>query len=258
MNKNLSSQVYSEAPFQVLDTTGQLLSPCSPDKAHRLLTEGRARLVSENPPILQLPYDVCFKRQAPASVVEKPGIGKRLLLHICCAPCSTYSIERLREQGFTVHGFWYNPNIHPFSEHEKRRACMQSYAEHVNLPMIWSEGYEMPSYLARVVGHETFGERCALCYRMRLSRTAQMARRHDFDAFTTTLLISPYQQQDILRSIGEELARDYSFEFYFENLRKGWSQRSRMARENHLYLQRYCGCLYSEWETNKQQTHANE
>jgi predicted adenine nucleotide alpha hydrolase (AANH) superfamily ATPase len=129
---------------------------------------------------------------------------------------------------------------------------MRLYAEHVSLPVIWWEGFEMPAYLATIAGHETLGERCVLCYRMRLKRTAQMAQERGFDAFTTTLLISPYQKQDLIRSIGEELAQGCSVEFYFENLRKGWSQRGRMAREHNLYLQRYCGCLYSKREANKQ------
>jgi predicted adenine nucleotide alpha hydrolase (AANH) superfamily ATPase len=232
----------------VLDATGQRLSPCSPKKARSLLAEGKARLVGETPLTIQLPYAVKLPPQPEVSPEEKPGDSKRLLLHICCGPCSTYTIKRLREQGFAVSGFWYNPNIHPFTEHERRRECIRAYAEEVGLPMIWWEGYEMPAYFRAVVGHEAVGERCVICYRLRLERTAEVARQHGFPAFSTTLLISPYQQQALIRSIGEELANEHGPEFYFENFRKGWSERGHAAREHEMYQQRYCGCVYSEWE----------
>ena len=232
----------------VRDAEGHPLSPCSLEKAQRMLADGKATLVSETPFVIQLAYVVSLKPQPAATPPAKPGAGKRLLLHICCGPCSTYSIKRLREQGFAVTGFWYNPNIHPFAEHERRRECIQAYAGEVGLPIMEWEGYEMPAYFRAVVGHEAFGERCALCYRLRLERTAQVAQQNNFDAFTTTLLISPYQQQALIRSIGEELAGPRGLEFYFENLRRGWSERGHMTREHHLYQQHYCGCIYSEWE----------
>ena len=213
-----------------------------------MLAEGKATLVSENPLAIQLPYAVSLRPQPEAAQAVKPGAGKRLLLHICCGPCSTYTIKWLREQGFDVTGFWYNPNIHPFAEHERRRECIQDYARAVGLAMIeWGE-YEKPAYLRAVAGHEAFGERCGLCYRLRLERTAEVAQRDGFSAFSTTLLISPYQQQALIRSIGDELAGQLGVEFYFENLRRGWSERGHMAREHHLYQQQYCGCVYSEWE----------
>lgn len=213
-----------------------------------MLAEGKAALLSENPLVIQLPYTMPLKPRPAAAPPPKPGVGKRLLLHICCGPCSTYSIRRLREQGFEVTGFWYNPNIHPFAEHERRRECILAYGKEVGLTLIEWESYEMPAYFRAVVGHEAFGERCAICYRLRLERTAEIARQKHFDAFSTTLLISPYQQQALIRSVGQELAGSRGLEFYFENLRRGWSERGHMAREHHLYQQRYCGCIYSEWE----------
>lgn len=232
----------------VLDATGQRLSPCSPKKACRLLAEGKAELVTESPLTIQLPYAVALPARPAQSLEEKPGQGKRLLLHICCGPCGTYTIKRLREQGFELSGFWYNPNVHPFAEHERRRECVRAYAAEVELPMLWSERYEMPVYFRAVMGHEAFGERCAICYRLRLRRTAQVASQHAFDAFTTTLLISPHQQQRLIRSIGEQLAGELGLQFYFENFRRGWAERGHTAREHDMYQQRYCGCVYSEWE----------
>jgi predicted adenine nucleotide alpha hydrolase (AANH) superfamily ATPase len=232
----------------VLDAAGKRLSPCSVRKARKLLAEGKAQLIAETPLTLQLPYAVPLEPRPAPTAEDKPGEGKCLLLHICCGPCATYTIHRAREQGFEVSGFWYNPNIHPFAEHQRRRDCVQAYVEEIDLPMVWWETYEMPTYFRAVAGHEAFGERCAICYRLRLECTAQVARQASFDAFTTTLLISPYQQQATIRSIGEELAAQYGLQFYFENFRRGWSARGRMAREREMYQQRYCGCVYSEWE----------
>jgi len=237
----------------VLDATGQRLSPCSLAKAQKMLAEGKATLVCKIPFTIQLPYAVQLKPQPEVCSEKKLGQGKSLLLHICCGPCSTYPIRRLRELGFNVSGFWYNPNIHPFAEHERRRECVRAYAEEVELPMIWWKEYEMPAYFRAVVGHEVFGERCAICYHLRLERAARVAHQHGFDAFTTTLLISPYQQQAAIRRIGEELASKYGLEFYFENFRKGWRERGHIAREHGMYQQRYCGCVYSEWEASDRQ-----
>jgi len=233
----------------VLDAAGQPLAPCTPDKARRMLSEGKARLVSESPLTIQLPWAAHLRSKA-AALPEGIGQGKRLLLHVCCGPCSTYSVRRLREQGFELSGFWYNPNIHPFAEHERRRECIRRYAEEVRLPMVWWGEYEMPAFMRAVAGHEAFRERCGICYRLRLERTAQVAQQQDFQAFTTTLLISPYQQQTLIRSLGESLADKYGVEFYFENLRKGWRERGDLARQQGLYQQRYCGCAYSEREAD--------
>ena len=231
----------------ILDTEGRKLSPTTPEKARRLLAEGRAKLVSEEPFIIQLPCAVELPRPKEVKK-ERIGEGKRILLHICCAPCATYPVERLWEEGFAVTGFWYNPNIHPWTEHERRRESVQKYAEAIGLPVIWYGKYEMPLYLRAVVGHERFGERCRICYRLRLEKVAQATAERGFDAFTTTLLISPHQDQALIREIGEEIATEHGVEFYFENFRRGWSERGRLTREHGLYRQQYCGCIYSEWE----------
>jgi predicted adenine nucleotide alpha hydrolase (AANH) superfamily ATPase len=230
----------------VLDANGQRLSPTTAEKARKLIARGTATLVSEEPFTIQLSYSVELPPKPKEG--EKPGKGKRILLHICCGPCSTYPIEQLREEGFQVTGFWYNPNIHPWQEHQRRRQSVQKYAEAVDLPVIWYEKYEMPLYLRAVVGHERFRERCRICYRMRLEKTAQVAAEGGFDVFTTTLLISPHQDQALIRQIGEEVAEVCGVDFYFENFRRGWSERGRLTREHALYRQQYCGCIYSEWE----------
>jgi hypothetical protein len=123
---------------------------------------------------------------------------------------------------------------------------MQSFAQVANLPLAICESYDVIDYFRAVVGHE--GERCGDCFRLRLSKTALVAREKGFDAFTTTLLISPYQKHELLREIGEQIAQREDVEFLYEDLRTGFRESQRISRELNLYHQKYCGCLYSEWE----------
>ena len=234
---------------KVHDARGQKLSPCPAEKAYRLIATGRATLVSDNPLTIRL-HSVITLPEPKISPDEKPLQGQRLLLHICCAPCATYTVARLRTHGAIVSGHWYNPNIHPFAEHERRRESLSTYAREIELPMIWATGYEMPRYFRAIVGHESPGERCRICYRLRLEATARAAAESGIRLFSTTLLISPYQDQRGIRQLGEELAHAYGLSFYFENFRQGFAEHHRIARAQHLYRQRYCGCLYSEWEAH--------
>jgi hypothetical protein len=155
-------------------------------------------------------------------------------------------VNRLREEGFDVTAFWYNPNIHPFTEHRSRLEAMRSLAQAMNLPLIVWEGYEMIDYFRAVVGHE--GDRCGDCFRLRLGKTAAVARERGLEAFTTTLLISPYQKHELLREVGEEVGREQGVEFYYQDFRPGFRESQRLSREFNLYHQKYCGCVYSEWE----------
>jgi len=240
----------------VLDTTGQQLSPTSAARARRLVAAGRATLVCQDPLTVQLPYAVELPPPPPrprgkrAGVRGEPpvGTGRRLLLHACCASCATYTVVRLRDEGFSVEALWYNPNIAPASEHELRRASMARFAELVDLAMEWTPGYPAQDYERAIAGRPERPARCEACYRLRLGRTAQVARAQGFDAFTTTLLISPYQDQDLIRGVGREMGQEHGVEFYFENLRRGWSERGRLTREYGLYRQQYCGCVYSLME----------
>jgi predicted adenine nucleotide alpha hydrolase (AANH) superfamily ATPase len=170
----------------------------------------------------------------------------KLLIHSCCAHCAAYTVEYWREQGHDVSAFWYNPNIHPYLEHQHRLEAMQSLAEKMNLPLITAEGYDMIEYFRQVVGHEA--ERCKYCFKLRLSKTADAAKEMGFDAFTTTLLISPQQKHELIKAAGEELAKEKGVDFLYADLRKRYSDSRHITKPMELYRQQYCGCIYSEWE----------
>ncbi len=169
-----------------------------------------------------------------------------VLLHSCCGPCATYTVRNLEEQGLKVSALWHNPNIHPFTEHRKRLEAMQTLSKAWEFPLIVTEGYEMVDFIRAVAGHE--GDRCRDCYRIRLNKTARIARENGFDTFTTTLLISPYQDHELIREIGDQAAQENEVEFMFEDFSPGFRESHRMARELDLYFQKYCGCIYSEYE----------
>lgn len=169
-----------------------------------------------------------------------------LLLHVCCGPCAAYCVKHWQSRGFHVTPFWYNPNVHPFTEHQLRLEAMRKLAQDAALPLIVAPGYDVISYFRAVAGHES--ERCGDCFRLRLSRTATEARERGFEAFTTTLFISPYQKHQLLREVGRELAQSSGLDFLEDDLTSGFRESHRLSREMGLYHQKYCGCLYSEWE----------
>ncbi len=170
----------------------------------------------------------------------------KLFLHTCCAPCATYTVQHWRGQGWQVTSFWYNPNIHPYTEHQRRLETLRQWCRDSGLHLTEVEGYDMVQYFRRVVGHEA--DRCGYCFRLRLERAALEAKAGGFDAFSTTLLISPYQKHELLRQVGEAVAQEVSIPFLYQDLRPGYRQSRQMAVEKGLYRQKYCGCVYSEWE----------
>jgi len=171
---------------------------------------------------------------------------KSALVHSCCAHCAAYTVDYWQKQGYEVSALWYNPNIHPYTEHQHRLETMKSLAQEMNLSLMIDGGYDIIAYFHHVVGHEA--ERCSHCFRLRLSKTAEIARQRGFSAFTTTLLISPHQKHDLLREIGNELATEKGIDFLYVDLRKRYSDSRHMTKGLNLYRQQYCGCVYSEWE----------
>ncbi len=170
----------------------------------------------------------------------------KLLMHLCCAPCALYPVDVLRGRGFTLKGLWFNPNIHPYTEYRKRLDALQKLQTLWDLDVVYVDHYGLTEYLRNVVYHEE--DRCEYCYSVRLEKTAQTARETGADAFTTSLLVSPYQKFDMIIDIGEMMQERYSVEFYQEDFRGGFGKGRKMSRELDLYRQKYCGCIYSEME----------
>ncbi len=168
---------------------------------------------------------------------------QRILIHICCGPCLVYPLTILRQEAL-VHGFWYNPNIHPYTEYTKRRDSLLQYAQAEDLPMIVWDRYELERFLRSVALRES--ERCRFCYSLRLEATASAARHGKFDAFTSTLLYSRYQDHAMIRAIGEEAAQRAGLLFLYRDFRDGWQEGIKRSKELNLYRQQYCGCIYSE------------
>ncbi|ABO50191.1 protein of unknown function DUF208 [Desulforamulus reducens MI-1] len=169
---------------------------------------------------------------------------KKLLLHTCCGPCAIHPLDELRSKGFEVFGLFYNPNIHPYTEFKKRRDQLEEYAQQQNWKVIFDEEYRLDEYLHEVIHRET--KRCQLCYNMRLKKAAQMAKKGNFDAFSTTLLVSPFQKHDLIRELGENLAEQYGVPFYYQDFRPGYKEATIKSKELEMYRQQYCGCIYSE------------
>lgn len=167
-----------------------------------------------------------------------------ILLHICCGNCAIYPVQVLRDQEHNVTGYFFNHNIHPYQEFSRRLQTTRDYAERVDLPLIVDENYLLESFLAAVA--DAPERRCDYCYRSRLEATAKIAANRGFDAFTTTLLYSRYQQHQSIIDYGDQLAEKYELTFHYEDYRLGWQEGIRISKEMGLYRQQYCGCIYSE------------
>ena len=170
----------------------------------------------------------------------------KLLVHACCAHCTAYTIEYWRAQGYEVSALWYNPNIHPFTEHNLRLEAMKSLSRNMSFPLEIVEGYDFQEYFRRVAGHEA--QRCSFCFELRLSRVAQKAAELGIAAFTSSLLISPHQKHETAKAIAEKVASQIGISFLYADLRKRYSDSRHITKPMELYRQQYCGCIYSEYE----------
>lgn len=173
----------------------------------------------------------------------------KILLHICCAPDSTASFERLKSK-YQVIGFFHNPNIYPEAEYIKRLQEAQDVANEMGFELIVPP-YLPKEWLQEVKGFECEpekGKRCEICYRFNLRATARKAQELDMPFFTTTLSISPHKNSDLIFSIGDEAATEFGVEFLHENFKKndGFKRSLEIAKELNLYRQNYCGCIYSQ------------
>ena len=170
---------------------------------------------------------------------------KKILLHTCCAPCSTFIIKKLREEGYEdITSYWYNINIHPYIEYKQRLETLIEYTKTINIPLVIDYDYGIREFTIAVT--ENIDARCIFCYRSRLEKTVKYAKENGYEAFSTTLLVSPYQKHELIIKIAQELAKEYGIEFIYYDFREGFREGQQMARDAGLYMQKYCGCIYSE------------
>lgn len=164
----------------------------------------------------------------------------KLLMHMCCAPCSVYPLKYFINEKIDVTGLFYNPNIHPKEEYDRRHKSVEDLSKLLQIKV-----HYLDKYLEDVWLNYKDNDRCKMCYTMRLDKVASYAKEHGFDAFTTSLLISPYQKHELIKEIAEELAVKYKIPFYYIDFRPHFREGQAMAKELGLYRQKYCGCIIS-------------
>ncbi|MBR6678166.1 MAG: epoxyqueuosine reductase QueH [Oscillospiraceae bacterium] len=167
-----------------------------------------------------------------------------VLLHTCCAPCSVYCVDSLRAEGIEPTALWYNPNIHPYQEYVARRDTLMWYAPSIGMELKVIEEYGLRDFVRAVA--DDIPHRCTHCYAIRMDRTARYAAEHGFSSFSTTLLVSPYQNHAGIIAAAEAAAAKYGVEFLYRDFRVGFREGQAKARELEMYMQKYCGCIFSE------------
>ncbi len=189
--------------------------------------------------------------EGPSVAAAFPG---RILVHMCCGPCSIIPLKTLLSGKAEVWGFFHNPNIHPKKEFVRRLEAVKRLASFLSLDIIYDEEYAPRDFILglKAAGgggnHPAHGQRCAFCYSERLEETARVAAKNGFDAFSSSLLYSRYQDHDGIRRLGVDFAAKYGILFYYEDFRQGWQEGIDASREMGLYRQKYCGCVYSRIE----------
>ncbi len=170
-----------------------------------------------------------------------------LLLHACCAPCLMAPYKHLSEK-FDVVVYWYNPNIQPYREYLRRLNAFRKYTKREGIKIIEDLSYPLEDWLYRasILSKKSNVLRCRYCYAERLHRTAQLAKKNNFDAFSTTLLLAPYQKHELIKEIGEKIGKSVGIQFYYEDMRNWFDESEDMARRAGIYRQGYCGCVFSE------------
>lgn len=179
----------------------------------------------------------------------------RILLHSCCAPCSTAVIERLKDN-YEIVILYYNPNIYPEEEYLKRKNEEIKYINHLNetdkdikISMLDAD-YESEKFYEATKGYENEregGARCAICFKLRLEKTAKLAKENGFDLFGTTLTVSPHKNAELINSIGLAIERETGVKFLVSNFKKqdGYKLSIELSKQNNIYRQNYCGCEFA-------------
>lgn len=180
---------------------------------------------------------------------------KKILLHSCCAPCSSHVINTLKDY-FDITILYYNPNIYPIEEYNKRKQeqinLIKSLQSNNKIDFLDCD-YENDIYEEKIKGYEHFkerGPRCNICFKLRLERTAKLAKENNFDYFCTTLTVSPYKNAYLINQIGKELSNEYNIKWLYSDFKKndGYKKSIELSKKFNLYRQDYCGCIYSQKE----------
>ncbi|MBE6747086.1 MAG: epoxyqueuosine reductase QueH [Ruminococcaceae bacterium] len=195
-----------------------------------------------------------YQKELDRIIKENSKAGKvpTLLLHACCAPCSSYCLEYLAEY-FSITVFFYNPNLYPADEYDKRADEVRrliSLLQVKNPVKLIVADFDDKEFYAKVRGMEKLpegGERCRKCFELRLEKTAEIAKENSFDFFTTTLTISPLKNAQVINEVGEEMAEKYGVAHLPSDFKKkgGYKRSVELSAEFGLYRQNYCGCVYS-------------
>lgn len=183
-------------------------------------------------------------------IIKQFEYKPNLLLHSCCAPCSSYVIEYLRDY-FNITIIYYNPNISPKEEYEKRKAEQIRFIKNFNDVNFLDCDYDNNLYEDLIKGLEEEperGKRCNVCFKLRLERTVQLAKNNNFDFFGTTLTVSPYKNATLINDIGRELESNYKVKWLYSDFKKddGYKKSIELSKVFDLYRQNYCGCIYSK------------
>ena len=192
--------------------------------------------------------------------ISKLNNPQKILLHSCCAPCSSYVITFLSNY-FDITILYYNPNIYPKKEYNKRKdeqiRLINSLNTKNNLEYLDCD-YENNTYNNAIAGYENChegGTRCNICFNLRLEKTAKLAKENKFDYFCTTLTVSPHKNSKLINQIGENLSKKYNIKWLYSDFKKneGYKQSIELSKKYKLYRQDYCGCIYSKEERKKQE-----
>ena len=175
-----------------------------------------------------------------------------IVLHVCCAPCMIYPLEELKKQDFEVSGFFYNPNIQPFDEFEKRKNNVLEYSQQTGCAVRFDAGYDSDGFFNSFESLQIGDSRCHKCWYLRLKKTAEYAKKINAGYFTTTLLVSPYQDREMIGKLGEKVADATGIKFHFEDFSSGYRYSVEVSRAENMYRQKYCGCLISKDEAQAQ------
>lgn len=191
-------------------------------------------------------------------IKKEEGNRPALLLHVCCAPCSSYVLETLSKY-FKITILYYNPNIYPYEEFEKRYNEAKKLIKEmpgcsdVEITDIGYDNDEFENAIEGLKNELEGGKRCFECYELRLRKTVEFAKENNFDYFTTSLSISPYKNANKLNEIGEKLEKEYNIKYLYADFKKknGYKRSIELSNQYNLYRQDYCGCIYSKEERNK-------